>query len=220
MQARRRRPPRAGALSELPPLKIIKKILLLQIAYYVCATILILFTALVVGTRFSPDLILNWRSLRGDTTVGWTLGFVWLLNSSIGVIFILLLVSRSKLVPDFALTVHLLHLIITSFYTHAVPSNLLWWALQIASAALMIFLGIWACQWRELRPISFGGGGGVSSSNQAVRSRQSQNGTADVDLEEGIDLEDLPRGRGRARNRDDGGNYTAVNSKEPAAEAA
>jgi len=81
---RRRRPPRAGALSDLPPLKIVKNIVLLQTAYYICATILILFTALVAGTSFSLDLILSWRALRGDTTVGWTLGFVWMLNSSIG----------------------------------------------------------------------------------------------------------------------------------------
>ena len=80
---RRRRLPRAGALSDLPPLKIVKKIVLLQIAYYVCATTLILFTALVVGTSFSLDLILSWRALRGDTTIGWTLGFVWMLNSFI-----------------------------------------------------------------------------------------------------------------------------------------
>ena len=81
---RRRRPPRAGALSDLPPLKIVKNIVLLQTAYYICAAILILFTALVAGTSFSPDLILSWQALRGDTTVGWTLGFVWMLNSFIG----------------------------------------------------------------------------------------------------------------------------------------
>ena len=71
----------------------------------------------------------------------------------------LLLVARSRLVPDFALTLHGLHLLATSLYTHALPTNLLWWALQGASAALMIALGVWACQWRELRPLSFGGGG-------------------------------------------------------------
>ncbi len=81
---RRRRPPRAGALSDLPPLKIISKIILLQVAYYICATILILFTTLVAGKKFSIDLILGWRSIRGDNTIGWTLGFVWLLNSFIG----------------------------------------------------------------------------------------------------------------------------------------
>lgn len=84
MAPRRRRPPRAGALTELPPLKILSQIALLQVAFYVCATALILFTALVAGKAFSIDLVLSWQSLRGDTTVGWMLGFVWMLNSFLG----------------------------------------------------------------------------------------------------------------------------------------
>ena len=89
--ARRRRPPRPGALTELPPLKILSQIVLLQVIWYAVATALILFTALVAGKHFSFDLVLSWRSLRGDTTVGWMLGLVWLLNSFIG--FVLLLPS-------------------------------------------------------------------------------------------------------------------------------
>lgn len=82
--ARRRRPPRPGALTELPPLKILTQIALLQVIWYAAATALILFTALVAGKTFNLDLVLSWRSLRGDTTVGWMLGLVWLLNSIIG----------------------------------------------------------------------------------------------------------------------------------------
>lgn len=77
----RRRPPPAGARTDLPPLKIIRKILVLQAAYYVTATALILFTTLVYGTAFSLDLVLSWDALRGDTTLGWMLGLVWMLNS-------------------------------------------------------------------------------------------------------------------------------------------
>lgn len=77
----RRRPPRPGALTELPPLKIVRKILLLQALYYVSITALVLFTTLVAGTVFSLDLIFGWDSLRGDTTVGWMLSLVWILNS-------------------------------------------------------------------------------------------------------------------------------------------
>lgn len=84
IMARRRRPPRPGALTELPPLKILTQIVLLQIIWYVAATALILFTALVAGRHFSLDMVLSWRSLRGDTTVGWMLGLVWMLNSFIG----------------------------------------------------------------------------------------------------------------------------------------
>lgn len=80
----RRRPPPAGARTELPPLKIVRKILLLQLAYYASATALILFTTLVYGTAFSFNLVLSWDALRGDTTLGWMLGLVWMLNSGIG----------------------------------------------------------------------------------------------------------------------------------------
>lgn len=77
--ARRRRPPRPGALADLSPTRIASQIVLLQLAYYACAGVLIVFTALVVGKEVSLDLLLNWETLRGDTTVGWTLGLVWLM---------------------------------------------------------------------------------------------------------------------------------------------
>ena len=77
----RRRPRPAGARTDLPPLKIIRKIFLLQLGYYAAATALILFTTLVYGTAFSFDLLLNWDAVRGDTTIGWILGLVWMLNS-------------------------------------------------------------------------------------------------------------------------------------------
>ena len=77
----RRRPPPAGARTDLPPLGIVRKILLLQLGYYLTATALILFTTLVYGRPFSFDLLLNWDAIRGDTTIGWILGLVWMLNS-------------------------------------------------------------------------------------------------------------------------------------------
>ena len=73
------------------------------------------------------------------------------------VIVLLLVVARSKLIWDFALTIHFLNLVTTSLYTRSFPTNFLWWLLQIVSSALMIFLGVWACQWRELQPMAFGG---------------------------------------------------------------
>ncbi|KAJ5235264.1 uncharacterized protein N7469_004432 [Penicillium citrinum] len=186
MAGRRRLP--AGSRTDLPPLKIIRKIVLLQVAYYACATVLILFTTVVYGAPFSLNLIFGWDYLRGDTTVGWMLGLVWMLNCLISVIFLLLFVSRSKLVPDFALTIHFLHLVATTFYTHSLPSNLLWWGLQFASAAMMIFVGMWACQHRELRPITFTG---LEGSSQAQSSQQN---TGDGQQESSF-------GRGRGRER-------------------
>ncbi|OOF96640.1 hypothetical protein ASPCADRAFT_145312 [Aspergillus carbonarius ITEM 5010] len=199
----RRRPPRGGSRTELPPLKIVRKILLLQLAYYVTATALILFTTVVYGTPFSLDLVFSWNAVRGDTTIGWMLGLVWILSSGIGVIFLLLLVSRSKLIPDFALTLHFLHLIATTLYSHSVPANWLWWGLQGASAAFMTFLGIWACRWRELQPISFGGLAG-GSGTAGGSGGETQGGGGPSGGEESFSFS-LSRGRGRGRGLRDGG---------------
>lgn len=80
---RARQPPRPGALTELPPLRILTQMLILQSIWYAIATGLTLFLTLVAGQKFSLDMVLSWRSLRGDTTLGWMLGFVWLMDSFI-----------------------------------------------------------------------------------------------------------------------------------------
>lgn len=74
---------------------------------------------------------------------------------------IVVLVTRSKLVPDFALTTHAIHLLICTFYTGLIPRNAMWWGSMGLSSALSIGLGIWGCRYRELQPISFGGGRGA-----------------------------------------------------------
>ncbi|KAF2176329.1 hypothetical protein K469DRAFT_678666 [Zopfia rhizophila CBS 207.26] len=199
---RRRRPPRPGALTDLSPSRILTQIVVLQLAYYACAAILIVFTALVAGKEITTDLLLSWRSLRGDTTVGWTLGLVWVLNSLACVVFILLLVARSKLVLDFALTLHFIHLIVTSLYSHSIPTNLFWWVLQICSATLMTSLGVWACQWRELRPINFGGKGGSANSGQQGNGAVDDDGAGHS------------RGRGSGRGRDGAEEYEMVSMSE------
>jgi protein SYS1 len=81
--ARRRRPPRAGALTELPPLRIAGQIVLLQFLFYAAALLLMLFTALVGGTGFSLDMVLGWDSVRGDNTQGWLIALVWVLDGAL-----------------------------------------------------------------------------------------------------------------------------------------
>lgn len=78
--ARRRRPPRAGALAELQPLRTAAQIATLQALFYLIALILITFTTLVAGMPFSMDMLFDWEVIRGDTTQGWLLAFVWLFD--------------------------------------------------------------------------------------------------------------------------------------------
>jgi hypothetical protein len=62
-------------------------------------------------------------------------------------------------VPDFALTLHGIHLVLVTLTTHTLPRHAMWWLTMLASAALATGLGVWGCQYRELQPVFFGGGG-------------------------------------------------------------
>ena len=68
----------------------------------------------------------------------------------------------------------------------------------------MTSLGVWSCQWRELRPISFGGHGGQKGDQQ----------DNDGPGEGGDDGVGYGVGRGRGRARDGTGGYEMVEMKD------
>jgi hypothetical protein len=80
----------------------------------------------------------------------------------------------------------------------------MWWMAMGASCAISIGLGVWGCRYRELQPISFGGGGTADESRSGM-----ENGNAVGDEEAGFS-----RGRGRGRGRDGGGEYEMVTISE------
>lgn len=132
-----------------------------------------------------------------------------------------ILIMRSKLVLDFALSLHAIHLVFVVLYTRQIPRHAMWWACMAASSALAVFLGTWGCRYRELKPISFGGGGGASSTVGGIGEGSSSNGggagTGDGPGAEGDEEEGFSRGRGRGRGRDGGGEYEMVAMKGDAA---
>ncbi|KAK4556478.1 hypothetical protein LTR86_006622 [Recurvomyces mirabilis] len=201
----RRRPPRPGALADLAPLRILTQIALLQGIYYFVACVLITFITFVAGQQPTLDRIFNWHELRGDVTTGWTLGLCWVLDALVCVIPILLLIARSKLVPDFALTIHFVNLLTTSLYTRAIPTSIYWWLVQASSAALMTSVGIWACQWRELQPMAFGG-----KSSKGKQRAEAANGHAAGPAEVTDEEAGYEMGGGRGGGRDGAGTYEMV----------
>lgn len=66
----------------------------------------------------------------------------------------------------------------------------------------MTFLGIWSCQWRELRPINFGANAKAANTDRGV---------GDEAVED--DGDGFGRGRGRGKGRDGGGEYEMVGMK-------
>lgn len=75
----------------------------------------------------------------------------------------------------------------------------------------MISLGVWACRYRELRPISFGISGAATAGSDPATVRRSQDESKTDDH--------VRDGRGRGRNRDQGPSYEMVGMKEENEEA-
>ncbi|KUI61836.1 Protein SYS1 [Cytospora mali] len=225
---RRRRPPRSGALTELPPLKILSQIAALQVLFYFAALVLMLFSSLVSGRGFTMDLVLGWAAVRGDTTQGWLNGFMWMLDGGFFMaVGMVLIVIRSKLVLDFGLTTHFIHLVVVSLYTGQVPRNMFWWFTMAVSSAMGVALGVWGCQYRELRPVFFGGGGiGGGHNNNHNNANGSAGGlggngegsnSAGDGFATGDEEQGFSRGRGRGRGRDGPGEYEMVKMNGDAA---
>jgi hypothetical protein len=129
-------------------------------------------------------------------------------------IAIVLLVARSKLVLDFALSLHAIHLVVATLYTRQIPLNAAWWLSMGASSALGVALGVWGCRYRELRPITFGGNGGNTANkgqtNGGVGGNGEGNSGGGADGVDGDEEQGFARGRGRGRGRDGAGDYEMV----------
>lgn len=207
--ARRRRPRRSGALTELPPLKLATQIATVQAILYAVLVPLVLFTSLVSGRPFSFEQVFGWSAIRGDTTQGYLMAFIWVLAGGLfSAAAIVIVVGRTKLVLDFAATLHVLHLAVVYLYTGTVPATLAWWATMGVSTCVAFLAGSWGCQHRELRPINFGGSSTNTTSGAAGGAGSSSTpppAPADGDEEQGFS-----RGRGRGRGRDGAGDYEMV----------
>ncbi|KAJ3479445.1 hypothetical protein NLG97_g8320 [Lecanicillium saksenae] len=222
--ARRRRPPRAGALHELQPLRTAAQIAVLQLLFYAVALVLIVFTSLVAGQPFGVDLLLGWESVRGDNTQGWLMAFVWVFDGAFCMsVAIVILIARSKLVPDFALTIHFLHLVVVTLYTRSLPRHSMWWLTMAGSSAAAVGLATWGCRYRELQPVFFGGrilGAGDGGASSAARASSPPVGSGrDADLEAGHgpggddETGFTHGGRGKGRGKDGQGEYEMVQMK-------
>ena len=121
---------------------------------------------------------------------------------------IVVLIGRSKLVLDFAVSLHAIHLIVVTLYSGQLPRNTAWWLTMAAASAVAVALATWGCRYRQLQPISFGGGGAASAAGGGSGGDNGGESGMDGDEEQGFS-----RGRGRGRGRDGAGEYEMANLK-------
>ena len=134
--------------------KLAAQIILLQIFYYFTALIVFFITAKLLGWDFHVDWIYTWSNISVENSFGLTLMFLWLLNTLFSVILITFFIGRSKLVWDFALTIHFINFLVVSFAS-GFPKSVYWWLLQLVSVSVMMILGTYMARWIELRDTFF-----------------------------------------------------------------
>ncbi|AGO09828.1 AaceriAAL163Wp [[Ashbya] aceris (nom. inval.)] len=166
--------------SSLSPSKIVLQIVLLQVFYYLTAYVLFYGWANLCGYEFEASKwLFSWELIDFSNSLGLSLTVLWLLDALVCVFFLTVIVGRSKLAWDFAVTVHAINLLVVWFHTKQIPS-FAWFFLQLCSSLILVFLGTWTTRWRELRDTFFEGlvdqepitGGGESPYNGSSQNRQ------------------------------------------------
>jgi hypothetical protein len=153
------------------PNTIFYQIVAIQVFYYITTTILLYLLSILIGVEFKLEWILSWKPISLENTLGLTIIGVWLLGSFFGVIFMTVIVGRSKLAWDFAITVHCINLLVVWAYTREFPKKLLWWAVQIVCCIILVSLGTWTSRWNELRETFFEGMADPSTAGENIEMR-------------------------------------------------
>lgn len=151
------RPSELFKQDSLSPSKLALQIVLLQVFYYITACILFYSWAKLVGHKIEMhDWLFSSKYIEFTNGYGLSLSLLWLVDSLICVIFLTVIVGRSKLAWDFGITVHAINLIVVWISTGSMPS-LSWLVLQVLSSLILIFLGTWTSRWKELKDTFFEG---------------------------------------------------------------
>lgn len=137
------------------PSKLFFQIIILQCFYYLTALIIFYLVASLNGYDFKVDWIFLWELITLNNAMGLMLFALWLFDALLCVLFVTIVVGRSKMVWDFALTIHIINLIVVWVYSGKFPTSVLWWCLQILSSIILLSLSTYLTRWKELRTTFF-----------------------------------------------------------------
>lgn len=137
------------------PSKLLFQIVILQCFYYLTAVVVFYLISSLNGYDFKLDWIFLWELVSLDNAMGLVLFVMWLFDTLLCVLFVTIVVGRSKLAWDFAITIHIINLLVAWLYTGKFPSSALWWCLQVLSGTLLVTLSTYLTRWKELRTTFF-----------------------------------------------------------------
>jgi len=110
-----------------------------------------------------------------DPMRGWIIAAAWLIACGLDIYYLYTLVRRPTYILDFACTLVLNHLILTTYYSASFPSSLFFWTIITCGAIFVIVFAEQLCVRREMRE-----GLKTVSTNPDVLGR----GDEDIEVEE------------------------------------
>ncbi|EJC99986.1 uncharacterized protein FOMMEDRAFT_112301 [Fomitiporia mediterranea MF3/22] len=106
------------------------------------------------GTWIDPfkdgDRYYQWDG-RTDPLRGWVVAFCWMVTAGADVLYIYTLVRRPRLVLDFSLTLLLVHIVLTTYYSGALPSSPFVWLAMAGGTIGTVVVAEQLCVRREMR---------------------------------------------------------------------
>lgn len=72
-------------------------------------------------------------------------------NARFSVYYLYTFVKRPRLILDFVLTLLFNHIVLTTYYSAALPSSIFFWLIMSLVAGIMVILGEQLCVRREMR---------------------------------------------------------------------
>ncbi|KAF8957142.1 integral membrane protein S linking to the trans Golgi network-domain-containing protein [Flammula alnicola] len=87
---------------------------------------------------------------RMDPMRGWIIAFCWVVACSADIYYLYKLIRRPRLILDFALTLVFNHLVLTTYYSAAIPTSLFFWLVLLGGAVLTIIVAEQLCVKREM----------------------------------------------------------------------
>ncbi|KAI5120960.1 hypothetical protein M0805_001664 [Coniferiporia weirii] len=88
---------------------------------------------------------------RTDPLRGWVIAFCWMVAAAADIYYLYALVRRPRLVLDFTATLVLNHVVLSTYYSGALPSSLFFWLVVLLGAAATVVAAEQLCVRRELR---------------------------------------------------------------------
>ncbi|KAI0758599.1 integral membrane protein S linking to the trans Golgi network-domain-containing protein [Irpex lacteus] len=108
-----------------------------------------------------------------DPRRGWIIAICWLATCGADITYLYHLIRRPRLILDFTLTLLFNHLVLTTYYSSALPSSIFFWAVMAIGAAGTVIVAEQVCVKREMEEglkvsVGSGAGGGTGEDGDEI----------------------------------------------------